>query len=156
MATAGGKTVISHCLISVPLEVAHVNSTCMSMTKASHTVTSNFKAVGKWNLTLCLEGKEWTYLWAGLVTTTQRWQELGETDTHRHPGSSADQHGFPGKQIVKMSAKVLQGSSFSPSWTLLLGTRKINKDHERKGMLKHPLRIQTNKSQTSGLSISRW
>ena len=154
-AVAGGKTVVSHHLVSVPLEVTHANSTGMSVTKTSQTVTSNFKAVGKWNLTLCLEGGEWTYLWAGLVTTTKHWQELAEMDTRRHSGSSADQHGFPEKQIVKMCLKVLKGSSSSSSWNLLLGSREVNKDYEHRGMLKHPLHIQTNKIQITGLSISR-
>lgn len=38
--------------------MTHINSTCISVTKASHTVTCTFKAVEKFNWTLCLEGEK--------------------------------------------------------------------------------------------------
>lgn len=61
------------------------------MTKASHTATSNFKALGKHNLTLYLEGEEGKYLLeAPSNYVVQHWQELGEMDTRRPPGSSAN------------------------------------------------------------------
>lgn len=139
--SGGGKNqwFHTHCLVSIHLEVTHVNSICMSVTRASHTAASDFKAVGKCNLTLCLEGGEWTYLLGALVTTTQHWQELGEMDTCRHPGSSVNQHRFSRKQVVKMCVKALKGSSFSSSCNLLLGSRNLDKDYEQKCMLTHSL-----------------
>lgn len=60
-----------------------------------------------------------------LVNTPQHCQELGEMDTHRRSGSSANWHSSPESKL-EMGVKGLKRSSFSSSYNMSLSLRKQN------------------------------